>query len=65
MKLLDPKDPFYKPFWMRGLITGILLAWAVFEALTGEPFWAILFGAAGVWCARLFFFSPKNDGSER
>ena len=63
MKILDPHDSFYKPIWIRGLITAILLGWAAFEALTGEPFWAILFGAAGIWCARIFFFPNNNDNS--
>ncbi len=65
MKFFDLNHPFFKPLWIRILVTGIALGWAVIEAMTGEPFWAILFGAAAAWCAHSFFFSPDNDSSER
>ena len=31
------------------LIVALCLVWAVFEVGTGEPFWAMLFGAIGLY----------------
>jgi hypothetical protein len=39
--------PFFRPLWRRILVTSVTLGWAAFELATGEPFWAILFGALG------------------
>jgi hypothetical protein len=64
MKLFDLKNPFFKPLWIRILVTAVTLGWSVFEFLTNDPFWAILFGAVAIWCAYSFFFSDI-DSSER
>ncbi len=62
LNFLDPQNPFYRPLWRRVLVTGICLGWGLFELVTGSPFFAILFGAAGVYCAHQFFiaFDPKD-----
>ncbi len=64
--LLDPQDPFYRPLWLRVAIVAACLGWAVFELLSGGPFWAMLFGAAGLYAAYQFFvvFDPQ-DPDER
>ncbi len=49
-KLLDPNDPFFAPPWRRWAAALIPLAWAAVELFSfGQPFWAILFAAAGLW----------------
>jgi hypothetical protein len=59
MKLLDPAHPFFAPLWRRIVIV-------VFEIVTGRPFWAILFGAAGVYCAhQLLIAFPGPDLEDR
>nr|WP_237684850.1 hypothetical protein [Szabonella alba] len=62
MKFFDVHNPFYRPLWRRILVTGICLGWGLFELATGNPFFAILFGAAGIYCAHQFFiaFDPKD-----
>ena len=65
IKFFDLSHPFFRPLWIRILVTGVALSWAVFEAITGEPFWAILFGSAAGWCAWSFFMSQDDDTSER
>ena len=66
MKLLDVQHPFFKPLWLRVVIFGFCLAWAIFEFATGAPFWGVLFGAIGVYCGWQFFvvFDPKPDRKE-
>ena len=64
MKFFDLSHPFFKPLAVRVSVTLVALSWGVFELLTGELFWAILFLAAGIWCAYSFFFSPNGDDSE-
>ncbi len=62
MPLLDPAHPFFAPLWRRLAIVAVTLAWAVFEFATGNPFWGILFGAAGLYCAWQFFIAFGRDG---
>ena len=59
----DVKHPFFRPLWRRIVVVTGCIAWALVELLsTGSPFWAILFGAAGLWCAYQFFvvFDPAD-----
>jgi len=65
-KFLDVQHPFFIPLWRRVAVVGLTLGWAMFELISGSPFWAILFGAVGVFCAHQFFiaFDPK-DPDER
>lgn len=64
MKALDLQLPFFNDLWRRVLLTVALLAWTVVEIASVNPFWAILFGALGLWCAWSFFFiwrGPYTD----
>ena len=65
MKLFDPDHPFFAPAWRRLSIVGVCLGWALYELLTGAVFWAMLFGALGVWCLYEFFMSPTARTRER
>jgi hypothetical protein len=68
MKFFDLQHPFYKPLWIRVLITAVCLGWTVVELLGGNVFWAILFGSVGVYAFYQFFiaFNPRDpeDGSK-
>lgn len=59
---LNIRHPFFLPLWRRIATTGFTGAWALFELSGGNVFWAILFGAAALWCAYEFFvvFDPEN-----
>ncbi|MBE3636851.1 hypothetical protein [Mangrovicoccus algicola] len=59
----DLNHPFFRPLWRRVLITVFCLGWALFEAVAGGPFWAVLTGGLGLWCAWGFFvtFDPRDD----
>lgn len=45
--LIDPNHRFFRPLWVRILCVALPFGWAIFEMMTGNLFWAILFGAAG------------------
>jgi hypothetical protein len=61
MQLIDPNHPFYRPLWIRIAIVAVCLGWAIIEASTREPFWAIIVGALGIYSAYklLLTFSPE------
>lgn len=63
MKFLDVQHPFFRPLWRRVAVVAVCLGWAGVELASGEVFWAILFGAAGGYCAYQFFlvFDPPED----
>lgn len=48
---LDVRTPMFRPLWVRVVVTAALTGWAIFELLNGNLFWAILFGAAGLYLA--------------
>lgn len=60
--LFDVQSPIFRPLWLRVLITGICAIWTVVELRGGNPFWAILFGAAALYLAYQFFvvFDPDS-----
>ncbi|WP_370161751.1 hypothetical protein [Limimaricola soesokkakensis] len=66
-KLFDVQSPFFIPLWRRLLVVGLALGWALVELAHGAPGWALLFGAAGMWCAYQFFVvfdPPRKDAGE-
>ncbi|WP_200832629.1 hypothetical protein [Candidatus Halocynthiibacter alkanivorans] len=66
MALIDLDHPWFKRRWLRLTVTFVALGWGIFEFLTGEIFWSILFLAMAAWCATKFFFLPRQeDPSER
>ena len=45
------------------MVVVVALGWALYEFLSGTPFWGILFGALGGYAAwrLLVTFEPKDD----
>lgn len=66
MKGFDFNDPFFKPLWIRVAVVGLALGWALFEFLSGAPFWGILFAAMGLWAGYGLFiaFSPREPAPD-
>ena len=64
--MFDLSHPFFNPLWRRVVIVVLCLGWALFEFATGAPFWGMLFGAVGLWCAWSFFvkFTPHPEDEE-
>jgi hypothetical protein len=68
MKFFDLQHPFYKPLWIRLVITALCLGWAAVEFFMGAPFWGMLFGALGIYCVHQFFiaFKPREpEGKDK
>lgn len=59
MKLLDPADPFFRPIWRRRAVVIAPALWAAFELYSGNPGWALLFGAAAGY-AGWMLLGPGN-----
>ena len=55
---------FFAPPWRRTLTSAVVVGWALLELVTGNPGWALIFGAAGAWCCYQFFVvweDPPED----
>jgi hypothetical protein len=50
-RFLDRDHPVFRRTWVRWATVLAPSLWAVFELWTGNPGWAILFGAAGAYAA--------------
>lgn len=61
--ILDPKHPFYAPFWRRIAIVGVCLGWGLFELTLSNPIWGALFIGLGLWVAWMFWRTPPEGGS--
>ncbi|HSO48807.1 MAG TPA: DUF3329 domain-containing protein [Rhizobiaceae bacterium] len=61
-KFFDFNDPFYRPLWLRILIVGFCLGWALFEFVGGSPFWGVIFAGAGAMAFHGLFitFNPRD-----
>ena len=61
--MFDLNHPFFRPLWRRVAIVVIALGWALVELSGGNLFWAILFGALGVYAVWGFFiaFDPRDE----
>jgi hypothetical protein len=48
-RFLDADHPMFRRAWVRWLTVALPAAWTVFEAASGNWFWAVLFGAAAAY----------------
>lgn len=63
--MLGFDHPFFRPLWRRIALTAVTLGWAAFELATGNPFWAILFGALGAAALWGLLIAYDPDGAGR
>ncbi|WP_454850454.1 hypothetical protein [Rhizobium binxianense] len=61
MQLIDPNHPAYRRLWVRILIVAVCLGWAVLEFTTGDPFWGVLAGGAGVYAAYVLLWNFRPE----
>ncbi len=54
---LDPEHPMFARAWVRWLVTLAPLGWGGFEFIGGEPFWGIMFVAAGAYAGKVLILS--------
>ena len=62
VKFLDPDHPFFRPAWRRWATCLVPLAWAGFELWGGNPGWAMLFAAAGLWAGWVLIVKGPTQG---
>ncbi|MBS0125443.1 hypothetical protein [Thetidibacter halocola] len=60
----DVRHPVFKPIWRRVAVVVVTYGWAGFEAFHGNTWWAVLFAAAGTWCAHQFFVAWDRPGRD-
>jgi hypothetical protein len=60
--VFDLDNEFYRPLWIRLLITLGCILWGLVELATGNLFWAVLFIGIGLFSGYRFFvtFNPKS-----
>ncbi len=63
--MFDFSHPFFRPLAVRLLAVALALGWALVEALTGSPGWALIFGAIGAAAAWGLLIAYDPDGPER
>ncbi len=61
MNMFELRVPFFLPLWRRVAVTLLSVGWAILELVTGNLFWAILFGAIGAIATCQFFLSGWPD----
>lgn len=62
MKLLDPDHPMFRRAWVRWATALVPLAWAAVELATGNPGWALMFGAAGAYALWVLVIARRDPG---
>ncbi len=66
MALIDLNHPFFKPLWIRIVLTVACFAWAIFEFVSDNLLWAAIFATFAAICFQGFFmdFKPRDDKNE-
>ena len=57
---LDPDHPMFRRVWVRWVTVLVPLGWGAFELWLGNPFWAVLFAAAGLYAGWILIAKPKG-----
>lgn len=61
MKVIDFKEPFYRPVKIRIAIVAVCVGWGLLELLQGHHIWAAGFILVGLYAA--WRFSTNDYGS--
>ncbi|WP_337269063.1 hypothetical protein [Oryzifoliimicrobium ureilyticus] len=64
MQLIDPKHPVYRHLWVRLSIIAVCFAWCLVEIFGGDPLWAVLSGACGVYALYMLVITYKPQPEE-
>ena len=55
--LIDTSADFYRPFGVRLAICLSVTCWAALEIHNGDGFWAVISGAAALYCVYVLFLT--------
>jgi hypothetical protein len=66
MALKDNDIKFFRPLWIRVTVTGVVVAWFLFETIfSHETMWMTITGIGIVYCVWNFFLRfPKQDAGQ-
>ena len=56
--------PFLRPLWRRIALVGFCVAWAIFEVVYGQSFWALIATGMAGYGAWIFLIAYK-PGAEK
>jgi len=61
---MKPEDAaWFRPLWLRVVVTGGLAIWCAIEWWIGDAFWGMLTGAALAYSLYNFFYAfPRDNG---
>lgn len=65
-RIFDVQSPIFRPLWLRIVIVAFTSCWTVFEAISGNTIWALIFGVAATYLAHQFFiaFDPPDTDDD-
>lgn len=58
---LNPDDPFFAKPWRRWAATLGPLGWGLVEFWMSQPFWGVLFVAAGAYAGKVLILNRPSD----
>ncbi|NND90017.1 MAG: DUF3329 domain-containing protein [Granulosicoccus sp.] len=61
MQFFDLQTKFFLPVWRRVTVVAVCLCWALFEFVSGAPFWGVVFGSMGVYALWQLFLADWPD----
>ncbi|MCK5932976.1 MAG: hypothetical protein KAG89_12485 [Fulvimarina manganoxydans] len=61
MRQREAEHPFYRPLWVRIVLTTVLCLWCLVEWMNGQAFWGVLVGAASLWAIWTFFITYRPE----
>lgn len=61
-KFLDADHPMFRRAWVRWLTGLFPTGWGLFEFSLGEPFWGVLFLAAGLYALWVLVWQRRDQG---
>ena len=60
----EAENPFYRPLWVRIVLTTVLILWCLVEWMNGQTFWGVLVGAASLWAIWTFFVTYDPNAAK-
>ena len=60
--MISVRHPFLRPLARRVVTSSVVAGWALLELISGNPGWALFFGAVAIFLIYEFFvaFDPAN-----
>jgi hypothetical protein len=62
--MANEDHPFLRPLWRRIALVAFCVAWAIFEVVYGQSFWAMIATAMAAYGAWIFLIAYK-PGAEK